>query len=438
MLRSIFVLILIAVGGYYALQAPFYALLFYMANAYFRPEEWVWVDFVASLKLSFVSGAYVVLATMFSGQKFVWNGRIALLWLFLLHTFISTLVAHDFAYSWTFWIFFLKTIVITHLIVVLATDFSKLRLILLVMTLALGLEQARQGWFYLLTAPGWHNPNQVPFLGDNNGVAVGMLMLVPIITLLLQTAEKRWAKPLYFFLIIGCLYRALSTYSRGGFLAAIAMGGGWCLRSRHKVRALLGTFAVIAVVFMALPDNFWNRMDTIETYEEEEDRSALARLHFWKVAVQMANAKPFFGVGYHGYISSYNDYDFSRGAYGTEKAVHNSFLGVSAELGYVGAVLFALLLFGAWRSCSRMRKLADRETSFSDLGKSAVALQTSLVAFLVGGSFVTFQYNEMFWHIIGLTIALERLVIRRQAQFVSGRLPENSVHPAPNKGRVAA
>ena len=181
MFRSIFVLILIAIGGYYALQAPFYALLFYIANAYFRPEEWVWVGFVESLKLSLVSGAYVVLATLFSGQKFVWNGRIAFLWLFLLQTFLSTLLAEHFDYSWNLWTFFLKTIVITYLIVVLATDFPKFRLVMLVMTLALGLEQAKQGWFYLLTAPGWHNANQVPFLGDNNGVAVGMLMLVPII-----------------------------------------------------------------------------------------------------------------------------------------------------------------------------------------------------------------------------------------------------------------
>ena len=427
MLRSIFVLILVAIGAYYALHSPFYALLFYLGNAYFRPEEWVWWNFVSSLKLSLISGAYVVLVTLFSGRRFVWNGRIALLWLFLLQTLFSTLGSEHFAYSWGYWTDFLKTIVITYMIVLVVDDFSKFRLVLLVMVLALGLEQGRQGWVYLITSPGWHNANPVPFLGDNNGVAVGMLMLVPIVSLLGQTTDKKWAKGFYWFLLIGCLYRALSTYSRGGFIAAMAMGVGWCLRSRRKTRALLGALVVVTTVFTVLPDAFWNRMGTIETYEERQDESALGRLHFWEVAVQMANANPFLGVGYNGYNLSYNKYDFSGGAYGVDRSVHSSFFAVLAELGYMGAILFVVVIFSALRSCSRVRKMAFKEAALSDLGKSAVALQTGLVAFLVGGSFVIFQYNEMLWHIIGLTIVVERLAYQRQAAIRSGELFATSV-----------
>lgn len=438
MLRSFFVLTLVAIGAYYALQAPFCALLFYIGNAYFRPEEWVWVNFVSSLKLSLTSGVYVVLASLFSGQRFVWNGRIALVWLFLLHTLLSTLGAEHFAYSWGYWTDFLKTVVITYFIVVLVTDFTKFRLVLLVMVLALGLEQAKQGWFYLLTSPGWNNTNPVPFLGDNNGVAVGMLMLVPIVGLLGRTTPDKRAKLLYRFLFIGCLYRALSTYSRGGFLACIAMGGTWWPRARRKVRALFGILAVIAIVLPNLPDAFWNRMHTIETYKEDEDRSALGRLHFWSVAVQMANANPLLGIGYNGFNLSYKDYDFSQGAYGTVKSVHNSFLGVLAELGYPGAILYIVIILGAMRSCSRVRKLAVKEPALLDLGESAVALQTSLIAFLVGGSFVIFQYNEMLWHMIGLTIALERLVAQREAEILAGKPLELPGNSAPARAQIAA
>jgi putative inorganic carbon (hco3(-)) transporter len=438
MLRSIFVLVLVVIGAYYALQAPFYALLFYIGNAYFRPEDWVWSNLVSSLKLSLISGAYVVLATVFFGRRFVWNGRIALLWLFLFQTFLSTLGAENFFHSWSYWVDFFKTVVITYIIVVLVDDFSKFRLLLLVMVLALGLEQAKQGWVYLVTSPGWYNDNPVPFLGDNNGVAVGMLMLVPIVGLLGQTTNKKWAKSFYWFLLIGCLYRALSTYSRGGFIAAIAMGTAWCLRSRHKMRALLGALVVITAVFTALPDAFWNRMNTIETYEEQQDASALGRLHFWEVAVQMANANPFCGVGYNGYNLSYNKYDFSGGAYGVDKSVHSSFFGVLAETGYLGAILFVVIIFSALRSCSRVRKLVLKEAALSDLGKSAVALQASLVAFLVGGSFVIFQYNEMLWHMIGLTIVLERLAKQRQANILSGERLSTSVSSIPTKVSNAA
>src|SRR5262245_3157234 len=312
MLRSIFVLVLVAIGAYYALHSSFYALLFYLGNAYFRPEEWVWWNFVSSLKLSLISGVYVVLVTLFSGQRFVWNGRIALIWLFLLQTLLSTLGSEHFAHSWGYWTDFLKTIVITYMIVVLVDEFSKVRLLLLVMVLALGVEQARQGWVYLVTSPGWHNANPVAFLGDNTGVAIGMLMLVPVINLLQQTSERNGAKHLYWFLLIGCLYRTVSTYSRGGFLAATAIGAIWWLRSDHKFRSLLGIAILAAVVLSAAPDAYWTRMETIQTYEEVQDTSALSRFHFWAVAVDMVNRNPLLGVGYQGYNLSYNNYDFSR------------------------------------------------------------------------------------------------------------------------------
>ena len=71
MLRLTFVMILVVAGAYYALQSSFYALLFYIANAYFRPEDWVYGDFVRSLKLSLFIGVYVVCSALLSGKKFV-------------------------------------------------------------------------------------------------------------------------------------------------------------------------------------------------------------------------------------------------------------------------------------------------------------------------------------------------------------------------------
>jgi len=438
MLRSILVIVLITIGGYYALQAPFYALLFYIGNAYFRPEDWVWMDFVSSLRLSLISGVWVVLISLLTRQRFVWNGRIALLWLFLLQTFLSTLASESFSYSWGYWTDFFKTIIITYMIVVLVTDISKFRLMVLVMTLAVGLEQAKQGWFYLLTSPDWYNENPLSVFGDNNAVAVGMLGLVPLIGLLGQTTEKKWAKTLYSFLFIGCLYRALSTHSRGGFVAAIAMASVWWVKSRHKLGASMCALAILVIVIPNLPDTFWDRMHTIRTYEQEEDQSALGRLHFWAVAVEMANAHPLLGVGYFGYNPAYNKYDFSGGKYGLWRAVHSSYFGVLAELGYPGGILYCLILFGALRSCSRVYKRASRHPALLQLSKSALALQISLIAFLVGGSFISGQSIEMLWHIIGLTIALERITAQCEAEISSGELSGEVRYTASNRKDAAA
>lgn len=419
MIRLTLVFIGIIAGAYYSLQGPFYALLFYIGNAYFRPEDWVWSEIIRSLRLSLLIGIFVACSALLSRQRFVWNGRVVLLWLFLAIALASTLTSSYLDYCWPYTIEFLKITVITYLLVVLTIDFSKFRLVVLVIVLALGVLQAKQGWTYLITSPGWRNDNPIPFLGDNNGTAVGMLMLVPLIGLLIQTTENKWGKGFFAILLIGSLYRALSTYSRGGFLAAIAMALIWCLRSSNKVRNLFGALAVAVIVVPMLPATFWGRMNTIQTYEQEEDTSALGRFHYWSVARRMAAEYPVLGIGFNGYNKAYDTYDFSDGEFGRGRSVHNSLFGVLAETGYLGLAVYVMILVGAFRACSYSKKLAKKQPELQHLVTCATALETSLVAFLVGGSFVPLQYNEMLWHIVGLSIALKGIVTQGERARVA-------------------
>jgi hypothetical protein len=54
MLRTLLVVLLITGGVYYSLQGPFYALLFYIWYAYFRPEDWLWANCVSNLRLFYI------------------------------------------------------------------------------------------------------------------------------------------------------------------------------------------------------------------------------------------------------------------------------------------------------------------------------------------------------------------------------------------------
>jgi hypothetical protein len=77
-------------------------------------------------------------------------------------------------------------------------------------------------------------------------------------------------------------------------------------------------------------------------------------------------------------------------------------------------------------SCFQVRRQTAQNAGLSELNRSALALETSLVAFVVGGSFLPFQYNEMLWHIIGLTVVLERLAAQREVEILTGRLVKES------------
>jgi len=416
MLRLAFVSILILIGTYFTLQMPFYGVLFYLGNAYFRPEEWVvYSDAVRSLHLSLIIGFYLVMSSFFSKEKLVWNGRVALILLFVLQSLLSTAMSDHSDYCWPYVLEFTKVVLVTYLIVVLTTDFEKFRLVILVIVLALGLEQAKQGWFHLLTSPGGPNQNTLPFLGDNNGIAQGMLMLLPLIGFLGQTSDSKWKKLIFTGLFVGCFYRALSTYSRGGFLAAIGMGLTWWLRSFYKLRVAVYVILTLLIVVPVLPGAFWNRIQTIHDYGQEQDASALGRLHFWTVALSMAAANPLLGVGFNGYNKAYDSFDASDGAFGRQRSVHSTYLGLVGELGYPGLVLYVTILGCSFTACGQVRKLASRNEVPIELGMAAVALESSLVAFIVTGAFLSSQYNEMAWHFIGLSAALRQIAVQKLA-----------------------
>jgi putative inorganic carbon (hco3(-)) transporter len=238
--------------------------------------------------------------------------------------------------------------------------------------------------------------------------------LLPIVGALANTSSG-WQKRAFQFVSIGILYRGLSTYSRGGFLSFATVGILWFCRSERKPRAIAAIALVLALVLPVLPQQFWDRMSTITAPAEERDDSQQGRLHFWQVAVAMANDRPLLGVGHSAYSRAYNEYDWTEGQYLTNRAVHSAWFGVLSELGYPGFLMFIVLLWSSLRACRRVRLAAKRREIPAALGAYAVGFETAIAAFMVGGSFVSFHYCEMLWHYFALTIALERVAVAEMA-----------------------
>jgi probable O-glycosylation ligase (exosortase A-associated) len=412
--RTIFVVIVLAAGWGFALQSPLYAACLYLWIAYFRPEAWAWSDIFSTLNLSYIAGLYLVVRTVLSGTRVRLDWRSGLLLLFLAQSLLSTSLGLHPGDSFGYWQDFAKMIVVSILLTNIIQTPADLRLVMIVIVLSLGFEAAKQGWGQLVLNPGARNDNGVPFLGDNNLVAVGMAMLVPLVGALAATSAGVY-KRAFQFLNVGVVYRALSTYSRGGFLSIGAVSAMWFWRSPHKVRTLVAVVIAAALILPVMPPQFWHRMNTITAASDEYDDSQQSRLHFWQVAVAMANDRPLIGVGHRGYERAYNQYDWTEGKFKANRAVHSAWFGVLAELGYPGLVLFILIVFSSLRSCRRVRKAAERGEIAGPLGAYAIAFETSLVAFMVGGSFVSFHYNEMLWHYFALTIALERVAVAEAA-----------------------
>lgn len=424
----IFVIGIILVGAIYSFQSAFYALLFYLWNAYFRPEYWVWNDFLYSLRLSLIIGLFLLLASLQSLSRIRFSRQLVLVLLFLVHSGVSLIFAPHGGQGLTFWIEFLKIIIITVLMTVLVDDEKKFRLTLIVIAFSLGFEAAKQGWAQFVLNPGATNNNPHLMLGDNNGVAMGMMMLIPLFMALSQTAAANWERYLDRFFIVGVVYRGISTYSRGGFLAAALVGAVSLWRAKHKIRTVIMVVIVAWAISSVMPQRFWDRMETITAEEGERDASSESRLYFWRVATYMASDHPIWGVGFNSYRYAFDTYDETGGAYGGSRTVHSSWFGVLSELGYPGFLLFVAILLGAVHSCHRIR-IRSRARGLNHITIYASQIQISVLVFMLGGTFLSAQYLELLWHMVGLTITLDNIYEKAAADLDAGAPPAPQAEP---------
>jgi putative inorganic carbon (HCO3(-)) transporter len=435
MLRTIFVATIIVIGIAASFKGAFNILLFYLWIAYFRPDSWLHWDWVTPLWVSFSVGVSLVVTTIFSSERFRFGIGPVLLVAFLLVGLTSSVLSTAQLSTWRQWWETARILLVCYSIVVLVTSEQRLRLVMLVIAASLSFEGAKQGWLTLFRAPGMINTNFFEFLGDNNGVAIGMLMLVPILTGLSRTAPSKLERLIERFLIIGVIYRALTTYSRGGFIACGALAVHYLIRSKLRPTAIIGLAIVAGLLLPNLPQTFWDRMDTINqatnsTFDPDyvegsgaqTDVSIVGRWHFWQVAQRMAFANPMFGIGLHAFNDVYDQYDFSGGQFGRRRSVHSSWFGMMAETGFLGFGIYVALFVVAFVAASRARRFAKQHPEYKSLGTYAYAIEGSLVVFAIGGAFITFQYNEFVWHLFAISMALSTVVAKARAE-VQERTP---------------
>jgi O-antigen ligase len=179
--------------------------------------------------------------------------------------------------------------------------------------------------------------------------------------------------------------------------------------------------ALFMLVLAPIPTTYIERLKTIRTYEEIGETSALARFHFWEVAVDMAIDHPL-GIGLNNYEYLYDAYDSTDGLYGRARAVHNSFLEVLAEAGFAGAAIWLFMFATALLKCWRIRQHAARSDLPSEdqrfFATYANAMIASMAGFTVAGSFIALALNDLTWLTFAFVAALDRLSVNALAEAV--------------------
>jgi probable O-glycosylation ligase (exosortase A-associated) len=278
------------------------------------------------------------------------------------------------------------------------------------------------------------------FLGDTNDFALAMLVMVPYAYFLAAEARRPATRLLLRGVTVLYVLAAMFSFSRGGFLTLLAVLGCFVWRSKRRVQGLAAGAVLALALVVALPSTFWARMGTIS--EAGTDANAQTRLLAWQAGLRMWTTNPLFGMGPGNFQTGYRLYK-PEGAGNQIFAAHSIYFQVLGELGVGGLSLGAWLVRSALQTRRAVRRQLDadawRDHPDRPFGRAvANASEASLLAFLVGGAFLSAAYYPHFWFNLAFTQMLAvgvRLAAARAVEPRAVRLV-NRFNPRP--GQAAA
>lgn len=209
-------------------------------------------------------------------------------------------------------------------------------------------------------------------MGNPNGLGILSALVLPIS--LWQFLETKKNSALFLFLAI--LVSLLLSGARGPINATIfGLGYFIYIRSKKHTPAAFFSWVSFILVFIWLIETSAKQL--FKAYARVESLSILGgRMEAWKVAINLFLEKPIFGYGFGVedkiFASKKVVFHVHSGEY-----VHNSFLGISVQLGLLGFVIFFLPLF----------LLLFKELFYRQEPRAVPLLRYALRASLIAGLF---------------------------------------------------
>jgi len=405
-MRSILLLVIILGSVPIILVKPHVGVLVWSWISYMNPHRFAW-GWAQTFPVAMIVGVVTMLAWAFSreSKKMPWNAVTVLLVVFILWMCITTVFATLPSAALTKWEEVMKIMLMTFVTLFLINTKDRMNALIWVIVVSIGFYGVKGGIFTIMT--GGKDLVLGPprsFLGSNNGLAYALIMILPLMRYL--QLESR-SKLVYWALTASMVLCGLSiaaSYSRGAFLAAFAMLGLMWLKSRKRFLLGIGGALAVVVTLSFMPAKWYDRMQTIETYEE--DKSAITRITMWTFAFEIARRNPVFGGGF----DVFEDFRLYP-KYGVDldktPSVHSVYFEVLGEHGFIGLFLYLLLAVATFRKGTWIIRRARGDPQMAWAGSLAAMLQVAMVGYAVGGLFLNRAYFDLYYHLVGLMVIVQ-------------------------------
>jgi len=397
----------------YILKRPWVGIIMWSFVSYMNPHRLTWGP-AFGFPFAAVVAVTLLMSLIFTKEKIRLEVTpIIVLWLmFIAWMCVTTSAAFfpDGAVTQLKKVF--KIQLVTFLTMVLITNRFRLNVLIATICASIGFFGIKGGVFVIRTAGSarvWGPPGS--YISENNTLAVALLMIIPLGIYLARLVPKRWQRLGIYGGVVLCFFSVFGSQSRGALLATLAMSAFLVFKSKQKVLAGLAMIAVIPLIISFMPQSWHDRMATIQEYEQ--DGSAMGRLNAWRYAINLANDR-ITGGGFE----SWSQMTFARYAPVPDDvhAAHSIYFSVLADHGWIGLIMYLGIYASAWLQITFVAARAKRHPELrwmEDLGRM---LKVSLVAYLVGGAFLSLSYFDLPWHLVAISCIMAAIQKRHFAE----------------------
>lgn len=411
-MRDLILMVLLACAIVATLKRPFWGALVWIFISVSSIHQLGYAT--AKLPVAMAIGLCLLVSILAHRSEFhfAWSKPLIWLALFTLWMNVTYLASFQLEENYPMWERVMKINLFMFVVSGVILTRKDVDLVIWALVLALGVLGAKGGLFtiakggaYLVWGPGG-------FIGGNNEFALALIMLIPLIYYLRFTCQQRWLKAGLLVMMLLCAISAIGSHSRGALLAIGAMGAYLIVKSKQRGIVSLVAVMTIALVLVIMPAEWFERMRTIESYEQ--DTSAMGRINAWTMAFNLALDR-FFGSSFENVKFEY----FLQYGLSTETALmqgpHSIYFQVLGQHGFVGLFLFLGMGISVWRCAGRVIRASD--TSAGEGTRDVMLGQmtkASILAFAVGGAFLGLAYFDMPYYLMLAIGRLDQLTSKKE------------------------
>ena len=393
-------------------------LLAIIPLVFLRPHvgvlAWAWVSlmnphkevysFLAGANLNFFIACLTIVALIFSRERHLpkLNQTLIVMMFLAAWTTITTYAALNYDVAYDYWLRTIKTFGFLLIMVMIIDRASRLHSLILIIVVSIGYwgvltavrTVASLGHSVLAGAPD-------TMIGDNNALALALVMVLPLVEYCRYVSSSALVRNACSATLICFVVAILGTHSRGGLiaLAVVLIALWWKSKSRLLAAGIIG-ISIVSIVL--LPQQWSEKMSTIQTYQEVQ--TFQERVWTWTTAIRIGLDRPIIGAGYKAMEdpATYQHYR-AEGDTIRSKAVHDAYLQVLAEHGFVGLALFAFMFFLSFRNCRWVVKRCSNTPDLYWLRYLASMLEIGLIGYAVGAIALAVAYYDLFLMMIALS-----------------------------------